>query len=250
MKVRPTYRLALTAACLALVTGACSSPAPNVAETTADRGATHVPGATAGGGGAAHTTSSTKNADPGKRKTEKEPKTHQPATGDAGSESRATEKDKSTPAAGTAKTSGGSKKKASQPGGTHPRNQKSVLDSLPGNTSEKCVAVGKRTDVRSGSMAAGNFAQARQSFRSATGPDPATVHLYFVPEQSGASPTLTVTMTSPDGGKATVSSNQVETANTWSYYSVELPVPSSGTWMLHARAGTNRGCFKIRFGSA
>jgi hypothetical protein len=129
--------------------------------------------------------------------------------------------------------------------------QKAVLAALPGAASG-CVAVGSKTDVRSGAMAAGNFASARKEYASQPkGPEDPVVTLYAIPQDAKAMPGLTVTMKRLSGSEParTVRSTSSETANSWSYYNVRLPVSAAGTWRLTMAAGSNKGCFDVSFGS-
>lgn len=128
-------------------------------------------------------------------------------------------------------------------------NQTRVLKSLPGSPSATCVAVAKHTTVRAGSIAAGNFQTARQSFSSQFGTtEVPQLNLYVIPKHAKAMKKLTVTVKPLGGGKAeTVSSTQVEKADQWRYYAVELPVVSPGEYRLSMVSGADKGCFNITF---
>ncbi len=125
--------------------------------------------------------------------------------------------------------------------------QGSVLKTLPGSSSSKCVAVGSRRDVRSGSLAAGNFAQARTQYRTIKNQELPTVSLYVIPQSSKTMPTLKVKVTTASGSSTTVTSTSVGDADKWRYYNVQVPVAKPGTYHLHASAGANHGCFTVVF---
>lgn len=123
--------------------------------------------------------------------------------------------------------------------------QAGVLNALPGRTSPGCVSVGARaTDVRSGSVAAGNFATARHSYASGTH----TVFLYLIPQHAKGLHRATITLTPRSGGSpATITSTQVDQAAQWQYFSVDLPVPAPGAYRLTMAAGSDHGCFDVTF---
>lgn len=131
-----------------------------------------------------------------------------------------------------------------------PTTQKLVLNSLPGSSKAgSCVDVGAQRDVRSGTMAVGNFQAALKSFKSQYGhsPEP-TVNLYVIPahrSMPGAHVTLTPVTTK--GKTVTTKSTSVESADVWQYYSVQLSVPASGTWRLKVSSGPDSGCFTVSF---
>ncbi len=128
--------------------------------------------------------------------------------------------------------------------------QQAVLSAIPGNASG-CVVVGTRADVRSGGIAAGNFAGARREYAGqAGGAGARTVSLYVIPKHAKKMPGLSVRMApvSGDGSARTVRTSAAETANSWSYYPLTLPVPASGVWRLSMTAGPDTGCFEVSFG--
>lgn len=130
--------------------------------------------------------------------------------------------------------------------------QTSVLKSLPGSHSATCVPVGNKRNVRSAGIAAGNFRQARDTFKKATThKKPTTVFLYVIPQHAKHLSSVTVTMTpvNHDGKAHSLTSKQVETANNWQYFPVHVSVPKAGTWQLKMTSGSDRGCFNVTFSS-
>ncbi len=128
--------------------------------------------------------------------------------------------------------------------------QSAVLRALPG-TGSGCVDVGDGTDVRAGSFAAGNFTVARSQFTSqAKSSGAPVVRLYAIPAHAKRMSGITVTATPLTGPGSTqkVSSSSIGTANTWTYYNVDLPVDAAGRWRLRMSAGQDSGCFVVRFG--
>lgn len=127
-----------------------------------------------------------------------------------------------------------------------PDRQDSVLDSLPGDAQEGCTAVGDQRDVRSGTMAAGNFADARTQF---AGSPESPVPFYFIPVDLTGEPPLTVTLSRLDGeGSAQAETSGFQTADEWRYYMVSVVIPSAGQWKIEAGAGdANQGCWEVSF---
>lgn len=139
---------------------------------------------------------------------------------------------------------------ASAPPMTPPTTQESVLLKLPGSTrSDVCVTVGSHRDVTSGSIAMGNFASAQKSYKSQYPHSQVpTVNLYVIPEhRSMPGVRITMTPTTATGKARTVRSTTVEPADIWKYYSVQLPVPESGSWRLKVASGSDHGCFDVTF---
>ena len=135
--------------------------------------------------------------------------------------------------------------------GEKPRgNQGDVLASLPGNASGDCVEVGDLRDVRSGTMAAGNFATARQQFADQVGTkSQPTVFLYLIPSDSRRPGAVTVRLQQVPGGPArTIKSEVMETADRWRYFPVNLSIPAEGTWRITATTRKAKGCFLVTFG--
>jgi hypothetical protein len=130
-------------------------------------------------------------------------------------------------------------------------NQRPVLNSLPGDAaSGACVAVGGRPDVRSGTMAAGNFVTARKAFtdQAKTKSQP-SVFLYLIPSAAKGLTKVTVKLRSTaDGTSRTTTSDQTQYADDVLYFPVNLSIPAKGTWELTATSGGNTGCFSIAFG--
>lgn len=135
------------------------------------------------------------------------------------------------------------------PGGMPTRgpdgNQESVLVNLPGPATQRCVAVGNERSVRSGSMAAGPFDEARASYKAGT-PETQTLHFYFIPEQSKKMPGITVTMKHEDTGKVvTVRQKRWADADEFRFYDIETGLPRGGTWRITAVTGPDRGCWTV-----
>lgn len=132
---------------------------------------------------------------------------------------------------------------------SHPKNQSVILAKLPGTAQQACEAVGTRTDVRSGELAMGNFATARKQYRAAgTKYEQPVVDLYVIPK-SRSLKQVSVEMV-PFSAKTkskTITSSEIQTANTWKYYSIHLPVSASGNWKLKVTAGNDHGCFEVAF---
>jgi hypothetical protein len=134
---------------------------------------------------------------------------------------------------------------------TRAGDQSPVLSSLPGSAKSGCVAVGDRTDVRSGTMAAGNFATARKQFADQVKTVPApTVNLYLIPADARSLREVTLTLEQLGGRhlKRSVTSTSVQDAEQWKYFSLQASVPAAGKWRLKATAGASTGCFDVDFG--
>lgn len=126
-------------------------------------------------------------------------------------------------------------------------NQASVLDSLPGSRRMTCAQVGTHTDLRSGSLAVGNFAVARKSYvKQVPITEVPTVFLYLIPQHMRAAKKAVVTMHGP-GTTQRVTSKDVEEAGDWRYFALNLPVSSPGSYQLNIAAGVDRGCFRVTF---
>jgi hypothetical protein len=124
-----------------------------------------------------------------------------------------------------------------------------VLASVPGSSSSSCESVGTHTDLRSGAIAAGNFAHARAQYtQTATSTEAPKVDLYVIPQHAAHLSTLTITI-DPTGAGATttLTSKSVQQADAWSYFAVQLPVPAPGSYQLTMVSGADRGCFLITF---
>ncbi|MBM6402075.1 hypothetical protein [Phycicoccus sonneratiae] len=129
-----------------------------------------------------------------------------------------------------------------------PGRQDSVLARLPGSSKTGCVEVGTQRDVRSGPMAAGNFADARAAFKASPS---AAFPLYVIPvDVSDEKAALSVTVAQRDGSEAkTVKSATTQTAEQWKYHLVQLSVPAAGTWRITATSGAAKGCWDVSFTS-
>lgn len=128
------------------------------------------------------------------------------------------------------------------PGG----DQTDLLSKLDGSAEPGCVNVGGSRDVRSGSFAAGPFDDAK----SAWTPGNLQVRLYFIPQDAGDMPGVTVTGRNLDDG-ATISQtqNEVGDADQFAFYDMQLALSTAGTWELKADAGGDSGCWRVTFGS-
>jgi hypothetical protein len=127
--------------------------------------------------------------------------------------------------------------------------QSTVLASLPGTTSATCEDVGSHTDLRSGSIAAGNFAHARAQYtQTVASTEVPELDLYVIPQHAAKLTTLTITMDPTDSGATkTLTSTSVQQADAWSYFAVQLPVPAPGGYQLTMVSGADRGCFLVTF---
>jgi hypothetical protein len=130
-----------------------------------------------------------------------------------------------------------------------PKNQIAVLQHLPGVHASRCVTVGDRTDVRSGSIAMGNFALARQNFRTASSAYNADPSFFYVIPRSRAAKAVTVVATRLGGRHAPVRirSRQVEQAAQWNYFPIQIQLPNTGTWRFRVTTGAEHGCFDASF---
>ena len=128
-------------------------------------------------------------------------------------------------------------------------NQVTVLNSLPGSSAGSCAVVGSHTDLRAGSVAAGNFATAKKQYASTVGKtEVPSVSLYVIPQNAKAMDSVTITV-DPRGAGVTkkVTSKSIGQADAWSFYAVTLPVPAAGSYRLTVVAGINHGCFDVTF---
>lgn len=216
----------LPVAALALLAG-CSSTSGDVAAGTAGGTASSTPAGTPAAGAASGTGRPDGAASPTK-----------PATKPAPSSAAATRP--TAPATSTAS------KPVAGPAVAAAGDQTSVLNRLPGSASSSCATVGTQTDVRSGSLAVGNFAEARAAVAKGAA-NGAEVSFYVVPADGAAMPGVRLKATSPTGAVRTVSSTQVEQADTWYYYRVALPVRDRGSWRLEFTAGGDTGCYRVTF---
>jgi hypothetical protein len=163
------------------------------------------------------------------------------------------------PTAGTGASSGGSGSSGPAPSSSTSdvndrdlppqTNQTSVLKSLPGSASSACGAVGSSTtDLRAGSMAAGNWKNARTDFRkqwhSAEVP---TLNMYAIPQNVKGLHSLKLTVTKRGGAAKTITVKGLQPADVWSYFALQVPIPQPGSYRLTMVAGANRGCFDVTF---
>jgi hypothetical protein len=120
--------------------------------------------------------------------------------------------------------------------------QTSVLAALPGPTGRGCAVVGGRRDVRSGTMAAGNFQNARAAFANGS----RRLYLYAIPQHARDLRSVRV-MIDPRGAGATTTytSTSIEQAEPWQYFALTLPIPAAGAYRLTMVAGANQGCFDV-----
>ena len=151
----------------------------------------------------------------------------------------------------SATSSEASAPKVTATSGAKPRgNQGDVLASLPGDPSGDCVEVGDLRDVRSGTMAAGNFATARQQLADQVGTkSQPTVFLYLIPSDSRKPGAVSVRLQQvPSGPERTIKSDVMATADRWRYFPVNLSIPAEGTWRITATTRKAKGCFLVTFG--
>lgn len=241
-----TLGAVLAAAALAGVTACASSDGAHGTDAAGGSGGTaagtSTPQSTGSGAGSASGSSASRTAAPSSAS----------AAGGSGTAGSGSATRSRTPAA----TGSGSSARAAADTPTDPPSKKAdgrqnaVLRALPG-TGSGCVDVGDDTDVRAGSFAAGNFAVAKSQFTSQVKSSGApVVRLYAIPAHARKMPGVTVTATPLTGSGSTqeVSSSSVGTANTWTYYNVDLPVDAAGRWRLRMSSGTDSGCFVVRFG--
>jgi hypothetical protein len=127
--------------------------------------------------------------------------------------------------------------------------QSSVLAGIPGSSASSCESVGSHTDLRSGSVAAGNFAHARAQYtQTVASTEVPQVDLYVIPQHAAKLTTLTITIDPTGAGPTkTLTSKSVEQADAWSYIAVQLPVPAAGGYQLTMVSGPDRGCFLVTF---
>lgn len=127
--------------------------------------------------------------------------------------------------------------------------QSSVLDSLPGSSSQACGEVGGHTDLRAGSIAAGNFQSAQHDFRAGYGKtEGVELNIYVIPQNARHLHKVQATVRPLGGGQAlTVTSTAVEQADVSRYFAVQLPVSRPGTYRLTFVTGADRGCFIATF---
>jgi hypothetical protein len=133
--------------------------------------------------------------------------------------------------------------------GAGPRsNQTQVLESLPGSGAARCAYVGSRTNVRAGSMAAGNFRIARTKYAAeARRSEAPELFLYVIPQRTKHLHKLTVSVDPASGPTRTVTSTSMERADVWRYFAVDIPIPRAGAYRLIMVSGANRGCFDVIF---
>lgn len=132
--------------------------------------------------------------------------------------------------------------------GKAPNNQSAVLTHLPGSKAPGCVTVGSRTDVRSGRMAMGNFADARAAFAKAKSAYDAKESFFYVIPMSRSVKSVTVTATRLGGGTPVhVRSTDVEQAAQWNYFPIHITLPESGTWRFRVVSAGAKSCFDASF---
>lgn len=130
-----------------------------------------------------------------------------------------------------------------------PGDQLTVLNSLPGSASSSCAATGSHTYLRAGSVAAGDFAMARQEYAKSVGSGSTPqVELRVIPEHTHGLRSSTVYVTPIAGGPTkTVTSRAVEPADQFRYVELAVPIPKAGSYRLTMVAGPDRGCFVTTF---
>lgn len=127
--------------------------------------------------------------------------------------------------------------------------QSKVLAAIPGSNKPTCQAVGDKKDVRSGGFAVGNFADARAQYKSAKPSPMQSVGLYAIPQHAAKMPGVTIILKqlNATGAERKFVSHSVQTADVWSYYAVQLPIPTPGVWRLSVSSGQDHGCFEVAF---
>jgi hypothetical protein len=117
----------------------------------------------------------------------------------------------------------------------------------PGSPKERCLDVGRRTDVRSGGFVAGNFVAFARDW-DGTG---ATSKLYYIPSRPNPPAPLDVTATRRGTEPPLVVTLHFGAWFSWSrdgipFYVTGTVLPQRGAWRLEAVAGQNRGCFELQ----
>jgi hypothetical protein len=200
-------------------------------------------GAAAGNSSAAPATSSATSSSPGSSSASRSPSSSAAASSKARTHPRESSRTSSKVPPTSAPYSTPGRAPEQQP------NQISVLNSLPGHASASCATVGTNSDIRSGSIAAGNFQEARKQYATdiKTTETP-QLNLYVIPQNARGMRKLTVTVDPPGSGpNQTVTSNQVEEADQWRYFALVLPVRDPGAYQLSMTSGANHGCFDVTF---
>lgn len=122
-----------------------------------------------------------------------------------------------------------------------------MLQSLPGSASTSCVSVGSHSTVRAHTVAAGDFAAARRTYRQG-GSGSSTPTFQLIPEHSKSMREAVVSIDPLNGGSSrTVRSHVINTAGDVKYYSVEIPISAPGNYRLTMRSGPDFGCFLTSF---
>jgi hypothetical protein len=127
--------------------------------------------------------------------------------------------------------------------------QSSVLGALPGSSSTSCATVGTHTDLRSGSVAMGNFVLAGKQYRTeARKSGIPEVGLYLIPQHAKHLKRATLTLDPRGSGKSkTITTRSVEDTDTSRYFAVQLPVAAPGTYQLSVVSGQDHGCYVVTF---
>lgn len=130
------------------------------------------------------------------------------------------------------------------------KNQATVLNALPGSASKTCGVVGaKTTDLRAGSVAAGNFVRAHQAFSDQyLKTEVPQLNLYVIPKMAKGMRKVTITVDPFAHGKTrTVVSKDVEQADRSRYFAVLLPVAAPGRYRVTMTSSGGSGCFVVTF---
>jgi len=129
--------------------------------------------------------------------------------------------------------------------------QTAAFRGLPGSSTDRCVDVGQRGNVRSGGFVAGNFRFDEQNFAAAYNQNRqrTQVKIYWIPLQVDHMPALTVhaVLLPSRTVTRTIRQRQVAAAGREVFYPSGVPIPAPGTWELLAEAGSNQGCFIATF---
>jgi hypothetical protein len=115
---------------------------------------------------------------------------------------------------------------------------------LPGTSRRECVTVADGvTLVRSGDFVAGDFAVYRQHWKPDLGPGLGKI--FWIPADPQPTAALTITATSASGRHITYKAGSLAESDAGPFYPSGIPLPTTGTWKLLARAGDSWGCFEL-----
>jgi hypothetical protein len=116
--------------------------------------------------------------------------------------------------------------------------------SLPGTSRRECVTVADGvTLVRSGDFVAGDFAVYRHQWKPNLGPGLGKI--FWIPANPQPTAALTITATSANGQHLTYNAGSLAQSDAGPLYPSGIPLPTTGTWKLLARAADSWGCFEL-----